>query len=277
MKSSQAQVMLFRHQDARWVQLEFSLRRVDRIEGKRGQGLSHVYTIYKTPAALANARSQLRSDICSAGYRIVSKLGRYQPVPFEEWRDTALLVKRRKSVLRGPAKSALEKRVVELEAVPGIALQLKRGKPASAKALAAAEKKLGVPLPRSLQRFLAEQDGLLVEWRLDDEGWGTAFEIFSLSEMLKEWKFRGAQLKTKRGSLLPIGPTFDRPVLGALLGKKGEAKIVEVMDPPDGKTFTLAADFASFVEKAVKNYFVITGRHDVAERALPAMRKRFRA
>jgi hypothetical protein len=140
--------------------------RIDRLDGVKALGQSHVYTIYRNPDATRRARSEMRNAIHRDGFRRVAKIGRYQPVPQEAWRDTALLPKKKtRSVLKGAARNPLEKRVAKLESQPGVVLRYRHGKPASEKALAAAEKQLGRPLPPSLRTFLAEHDGLLVEWR----------------------------------------------------------------------------------------------------------------
>jgi hypothetical protein len=71
--------------------------------------------------------------------------------------------------------------------------------------------------------------------------------------MLGEWKSRGPILDLKKaGRLLPISPTFDAPILGALLRDKGEAKIVEWRYPPEGKLTLLAPSFDEYVAEAAK-------------------------
>jgi len=271
------EVMLFRHVDRRWVQVVVSARRIDRTDGVKGRGLSHVYSTYKNPEAVRRAGADMRSAIHREGYRRVAKLGRFTPVPPEAWQDAATIAKPpRRPAITGKPRDALEARVAQLDAAPGVTLRFKRGKPASAAALAAAAKQLGRPLPASLRAFLLAHDGVSVLWKLDEEGWGVAFEIFSLREMLKEAKRRGAVLDTKAGRILPIWPTHDRPVLGVVLRDRGEAKVVEWMDPPDGKPAVLAPDVATFVAKAVASYFVIANRRDIARTWLPAMRRRFK-
>lgn len=267
------ELWLFRHKDARWVQLTLHARRLDRTEGVKGRATRHVYTTYKSAAAVQSAAKEQRHEIHSERYLRVARLGKFVDLPEADWLDTATLARKRKPVLAGKPVGPIETRVAALDAIDGVVVTLKRGKPATAKALDAAERALGKPLPPSLRAFLGKHDGLTVEWKLAAHGWGVAFEVFSLRALLEERKLRGATVELKGGLLLPICPTYGREVVGALLRDRGEAKIVELLDPPDSKHYDLAPSFATLVEKAAANYFVITGRRDVAERALPAMRK----
>jgi hypothetical protein len=263
----------FRHADARWVQLALHPRQLHRTEGVKARASSHVLTRFASAAAVKRAASEQRHALHRDGYRRVARLGRFVPVPVEAWRETEPRARTRKPAIAGTPAGALEARVAALDAVEGLVITYRRGKPARASALAAAEKQLGRPLPPSLRAFLAKHDGLRVEWKLASHGWGVAFEIFSLREMLKERRFRGDSVELDGGLLLPIAPTFDQPVLGALLRAGREAKIVELMDPPDGEMRPLAPSFAAFVDKAVRNHFVVTGRSAVSDRQLPAIRK----
>lgn len=267
------EIRSFRRKDGSWAQLTIHPRRIDRQQGVKGRCVTAEYTLYKTPEAVKTAASNLTHAIHAEKFLRVKRIARFVPLPVDQWRDTRLSVKPRKSALRGPPTTPLERMVARLEATPGVVLTFKRGKPATAKALAAAEQQLGQPLPPSLRAFLAQHDGLCVEWVLDEHGWQVAFEIWSLREILTERKWRGATVQIKGGLLLPIAPTYDAPVLGALLRGKGEAKIIESLDPPDGERYALAPTFAAFVTRAVSTFFVKTGRHDVSEKWLPAMRK----
>ncbi|HUQ08039.1 MAG TPA: SMI1/KNR4 family protein [Kofleriaceae bacterium] len=267
------ELLAFQHADGRWARVTVYVRRIDREDGEKGRGVSYVYSIYKSPAAVAKARAALLADLKRAGYRAVSKIKGYKFVPQDQWRNAALVAARSKPVATTAPKSPLEARVAQLQSTDGVAIHVKRGKPASAKALAAAEKTLGRPLPPSLRAFLAAHDGLLVEWTLDAKRWGVAFEIWSLREMLAERKQRGAILDTKAGHILPISPTFDAPILGAVLRDRGEAKIIEWRYPPEGKLTVLAPNLAAYVASTVKNYFVVTGRNDVSEKWLPEIRR----
>lgn len=250
------------------------------MEGVKGRGLTCVYWSYGTADARRTAQWEMIAAIHQKRFRRVTRLARFVPVPENACRDARQAApqkkKRAAAAATRAARTPLEARLAQLEAAPGVKLRRRFGKPASASALASAEKQLGRPLPASLRAVLAEHDGLLVAWALEEEGWNVALEIFSLRGMLKEQKRRGATLDTKAGRILPLSPTYDRSVLGAVLRDRGEAKIVWWLDPPHGKPVVLAASMAALVKKAVESYFVVTGCHDVSEKWLPRMKRRFR-
>lgn len=150
-----------------------------------------------------------------------------------------------------------------------VKLEAKFGKPASAKAIAQAEKVLGIKLPPSLRSFLAVHDGAEILIGYAPAKRELFFQLCSTKELQESWRHIRDWPKADEGELIAhLRPlmSFHGSHMIALdtreVSKSGEYAVVsfQKMWTPDDYT-RLAPDFGSFLSAMIDDFFMLRAEH----------------